>query len=241
MVHGEPTWGYLFRRMIPKLATVGRVIVPDLIGFGRSDKPVDQNAHTYKSHVRWMRKFVTALDLRRVTVVAHDWGRRIMARVVADLPDRFSRTAPELRSGDLPGALIRDWRRYVQRAEILDIEGLMMQAVTRLTPEEAAAYQAPFPSKEYQAGPLVLPRLLPSHEEDAGVYENRDARAKLKALDLPVLVPLTSGAPSPTEFQKVVPMVPRSLGFQGSGHFIYEDAGEELAEQIVKWMEETSV
>lgn len=136
---------------------------------------------------------------------------------------------------------MRDWRRYVQRAEILDVEGLMMQAVARLKPEEAAAYQAPFPSKEYMAGPLVLPRLFPAHEEDAGVFENRQARDRLKALDLPVLVPLKAGAAVQPEFQKVAAMVPRSLGFQGSGHFIYEDYGEELAEQMVKWLEETSV
>ncbi len=94
MLHGEPTWGYLYRKMIPPLSEVGRVIVPDLIGFGRSDKPVADNAYSYKSHVRWVRKFIQALDLQRITLVCQDWGGLIGLRVVAQMPDRFSRLVP---------------------------------------------------------------------------------------------------------------------------------------------------
>ncbi len=248
MLHGEPTWGYLYRRMIPTLAKLGRVIVPDLIGFGRSDKPVARYAYSYKSHVRWMRKFVAALDLNRVTLVVQDWGGLIGLRVLAQVPERFARLVAMntgLPVGNAPGEGFLKWRRFALGVETLDVAALMRRAVKRLTEAEAEAYQAPFPTKQHQTGALVFPGLVPVREEDAGVYENRAAVERLKALDLPVLLPWATGDPitaaGERELRRIFKNVAAPLPIEGAGHFIQDDAGEVVAEHIKKWMEETSV
>jgi len=246
MLHGEPTWSYLYRRMIPKLSRRGRVVAPDLIGFGRSDKPVAANAYSYKSHVRWIRKFVETQKLERITLVCQDWGGLIGLRVLSQIPERFTRLVPmntSLPTGEAPtGAFLR-WRRFSQRVETMDVAKLMNNTLKRkLAGDEAAAYQAPFPAKEFQTGALVFPRLVPIRPEDPGVYENRVAIEKLRSLDLPVLLPwgAEDAITAPAEaflrslFKNAAP--PLAIA---AGHFIQEDAGEEVASHIARWMEET--
>lgn len=134
MLHGEPTWGYLYRHMIPPLAEVGRVIVPDLIGFGRSDKPVADNAYSYKAHVRWLRGLVAALDLQRMTLVAQDWGGLLGLRLLAQMPERFARLVAMntgFPDGSAPGDVFLRWRRFAQRQPVLDVPALMRRAVRR--------------------------------------------------------------------------------------------------------------
>ena len=244
MLHGEPTWGYLYRRMIPELSRRGRVIVPDLIGFGRSDKPVAANAYSYRSQVRWVRKFVEMMGLGRITLVCQDWGGLIGLRVLAQCPEKFARLVAMntgLPAGEGPTEAFLRWRRFSQKVEMMDVPMLMNQTLRRkLSGEEAAAYQAPFPSKEFQTGALVFPRLVPIRQEDAGVFENRIAIEKLKTLDLPVLLPwgIDDAITAPAEpllpalFKNVAP--PLAIA---AGHFIQEDAGEEVASHIVRWME----
>ena len=248
MLHGEPTWGYLYRRMIPELSRRGRVIVPDLIGFGRSDKPVAANAYSYKSHVRWVRKFVEALGLERVTLVCQDWGGLIGLRVLSLMPQKFARLVTMntgLPTGAAPTEAFLRWRRFSQRVETMDVPMLMNNTLKRkLSDEEAVAYQAPFPSNKFQSGALVFPRLVPIRPEDPGVYENRIAIEKLKTLELPVLLPwgAEDAITAPAEaflrsiFKNVAPPLPIA-----AGHFIQEDAGEEVASHIARWMEETNV
>ena len=150
-LHGEPTWAYLYRRMMPVLSRAGRVIVPDLIGFGRSDKPVDENAYSYKSHVRWMKKFITALDLRDITIVAQDWGGSIGLRLVAEMPERFRRIVmmnTGIANGMSPGPAFFNWRRFSQDQVFLDVPFLIKLTLQRtLTEAEYAAYGAPFRPK----------------------------------------------------------------------------------------------
>jgi haloalkane dehalogenase len=243
LLHGEPTWSYLYRRMIPILSRVGRVIAPDLIGFGRSDKPVAPNAYTYKSHTRWTRGFLNALDLARVTLVCQDWGGLIGLRVLSQMPERFARVVAMntgLPIGAAPGEAFLKWRRFSQRVEALDLPALMRNSlkVRKLTEAEGAAYQAPFPSKEFQTGALVFPRLVPIRAEDPGVFENRRAVEILKTLDLPVMLPFGSEDPITAAaepfLRSIFKHVAPPMTVAGAGHFIQEDAGEEVAEMIVR-------
>jgi len=247
MLHGEPTWGYLYRHMIPPLAEIGRVIVPDLIGFGRSDKPVADNAYTFKSHVRWMRRFIKTLELKGITLVCQDWGGAIGLRVLAQMPEHFSRLVAMntgIGSGLHPGESFMGWRYFSQRAKELEIPTLMGSAIRRrtLTDAEAAAYGAPFPSAAYQTGALVFPRLVPIRPDHPGAYDNRLTIEKLKTLNLPVLLPWSDSDPitGPWEagLRKIFRNVSPPLVIRGAGHFLQEDAGEEIAGHIRRWIEE---
>jgi haloalkane dehalogenase len=246
MLHGEPTWGYLYRRMIPTLAEIGRVIVPDLIGFGRSDKPVSDNAYSYRSHVRWLRRFIEKLDLQQIRLVCQDWGGLLGLRVLSQEPGRFSRLVA-MNTGIPDGRGIGDgfmqWRRYAQRQKQLDA-GRIVQAVLKvraLTEAETAAYGAPFPSPDYQAGALAFPRLVPIRPDHPGAYENRVAIEKLKRLDLPVLLPWGDADPVLGKLEPALRAIFRNveppLIVHGAGHFIQEDAGEEVAGHIRKWLD----
>jgi haloalkane dehalogenase len=243
-LHGEPTWGYLYRRMIPTLATAGRVIVPDLIGFGRSDKPTLPNAYSYRSHVRWLRRFVETLDLQRITLICQDWGGLLGLRLLAQMPERFSHLVAMntgIPDGSPPGEPFLRWRRASQRLPALDVPALMQRTVRRpLADAEAAAYAAPFPDARYQTGALVFPRLVPTRADHPGAYDNRQAIAVLRGLDLPVLLPWSSGDPITGAwearlrdiFRNVAPL----LLVADAGHFIQEDKGEAVAAAIVRWL-----
>ena len=248
-LHGEPTWGYLYRHMIPPLSEIGRVIVPDMIGFGRSDKPVADNAYSYRAFVRWMRKFILTLDLSRITLVCQDWGGLVGIRVLAEIPERFARLVA-MNTGisggtGSPTRGFMSWRKISQRAtELVPAivpEGIKTMLARRtLTDAEAAAYSAPFPGTEYQTGALLFPRLVPIRPDHPGSYDNRVAIEKLKTLDLPVLLLAGDRDPYAKEgvkrladiFKNAAPVIT----MEGAGHFIQEDAGEEVAEHMCKWM-----
>jgi haloalkane dehalogenase len=245
LLHGEPTWGYLYRHMIPPLAQAGRVIVPDLIGFGRSDKPVAANAYSYKSHVRWVRKFVEQLDLRRVTLVGQDWGGLIGLRVLAQSPERFARLVAmntAIPDGGQIGDAFMKWRRFSQRVGAIDLPKLMRNSLKKrvLTDAEAAAYAVPFPAKEYQTAALVFPRLVPIRPDHPGAYENRRAIERLRTLRLPVFLPWADGDPitaaAEEHLRSIFPHAAPPVVIRGAGHFLQEDSGEEVADKILSWM-----
>jgi haloalkane dehalogenase len=245
LLHGEPTWGYLYRHMIPPLAEVGRVVVPDLIGFGRSDKPVATNAYSYKAHVRWLRKFVTALELKNITLVCQDWGGSLGLRVLAQMPTLFARLVAMntgIGTGRGRTEAFMQWRRFSQRVESLDLPKLMRNTLKQraLSEAEAAAYAAPFPSKEYQTAALVFPRLVPIRPDYPGAYDNRVAIEVLRTLELPVLLPWGAEdaitAPAEAHLRSIFHNAAPPLSIKGAGHFIQEDAGEEVAGHIVAWM-----
>jgi haloalkane dehalogenase len=245
MVHGEPTWGYLYRRMIPELSKAGRVIVPDLIGFGRSDKPVASNAYSYRAHVRWLRKFIEALHLDRMTLVCQDWGGLLGLRVLAQKPQSFAGLVA-MNTGIADGRgrteAFAKWRRFSQRVRELDVGTLMRKTLRRqvLTDAEAAAYQAPFPSPEYQTAALAFPRLVPTHPDDPGAWENRQAIEILRTLDLPVFLAWGEAEeitkPAEAVLRKIFRNAAPTLWMPGAGHFIQEDAGEDLAARIREWI-----
>jgi haloalkane dehalogenase len=245
LLHGEPTWSYLYRHMIPPLAQAGRVIAPDLIGFGRSDKPAATNAYSYKSHVRWLRGFIQALDLDPITMVCQDWGGSLGLRVLSQIPERFAGLVA-MNTGISDGLARSDafmkWRRYSQRVPSLDVARLMRAALKKrqLSGAEAAAYAAPFPSVEYQTAALVFPRLVPIRPDHAGAYDNRVAIERLRTLDLPVLLPWADGdpitAPEEARLRSIFKNVAPRIVVEGAGHFIQEDAGEEVAGYILDWM-----
>ncbi|MFO7964854.1 MAG: haloalkane dehalogenase [Desulfobacterales bacterium] len=244
-LHGEPTWGFLYRKMIPALSEVGRVIVPDQIGFGRSDKPTLPQAYTYKSFVRWMRTFIRSLALERITLVCQDWGGLIGMRVLSEMPDRFSRLVAMntgLPTGEPAGGAFMAWRKFSQTSKELDISRLMSSTVTTgLTDPEANAYASPFPTKKHQTAALIFPRLVPVRPDHPGAFENRCAKTILEKLDLPVLLAWGEKDTVTRQWEPKLRAVFRHAAaetIENAGHFIQEDAGEEVASLIRRWITE---
>jgi len=252
MLHGEPSWSYLYRRMITIVAAAGhRVIAPDLIGFGRSDKPAAREDYSYQRHVDWMRGLVDALELTGVTLVAQDWGGLIGLRLAAEQPDRFARIVVAntfLPTGrePVPQAFFR-WREYSQTTPDFHVGGIIKGGCQKeLAPEVIAAYDAPFPDDRYKAGARQFPMLVPVSPDDPAAEANRAAWQVLLGWDKPFLTafsdqdPITRGAD--LFFQSAVPGAkgqPHTT-IRGAGHFLQEDAGEELARVVVGFLADLS-
>jgi haloalkane dehalogenase len=249
LLHGEPSWSYLYRKMVPILAAAGhRVIAPDLIGFGRSDKPVKREDYTYQGHVDWMAAFVRTLELNNITLVAQDWGGLIGLRVLAGEPDRFARVVVAntgLPTGDLkPSEGFMRWREFSQSTPNFHAGGIVKGACrSQLSAEVIAAYDAPFPDDPYKAGARQFPLLVPIRPDDPASEANRRAWQVLQQWKKPLRTafsdgdPVTQGGERP--FQKLVPGAQGQphVTIRDAGHFLQEDKGEELAEVVVKFME----
>jgi haloalkane dehalogenase len=248
LLHGEPSWSFLYRRMIPVLTAAGhRAVAPDLVGFGRSDKPVHRQDHTYQRHVDWMRAVVEALDLRDITLVGQDWGGLIGLRLVAEMPERFSRVVAcntFLPTGDRdPGPAFHAWRRYSQETPRLHPGGIVRGGcVTALSPEVIAAYDAPFPDDRFMAGARQFPMLVPVTPDDPAAEPNRAAWEVLSRWTRPFLCafsdqdPITRGADR--VFRRLVPGArdqPHTV-IEGAGHFLQEDRGERLAAVVADFI-----
>jgi len=248
LMHGEPSWSYLYRKMIPVFADAGyRAIAPDLIGFGRSDKPTKRADYTYKRHVDWMAAFLEAIDLQGATLVGQDWGGLIGLRLVAEHPDRFARVVAAntfLPTGDYPlGEGFMRWQKYSQETPVFHVGGIIKGGCrTELTPEVIEAYNAPFPDDRYKEGARQFPLLVPTRPDDPASEANRAAWKALAEWHKPFLCafsdedPVTRGADR--LFQKMVPGTadqPHTT-IQGGGHFLQEDRGEELARVIVDFI-----
>jgi haloalkane dehalogenase len=249
LLHGEPTWSYLYRSVIPVLAGAGlRVIVPDLIGFGRSDKPAAVEDHSYARHVDWVRELLfDALDLERVTIVGHDWGGLIGLRIATEHTRRVARvvaTNTGLPTGDqsMPDVWLR-FRDSVRRAPVLDVARLVRSGCV-VPPSAAveAAYDAPFPDESFKAAPRAMPNLVPTTPDDPASDANRAAWQRLSTWDRPFLVafsdsdPITGGM-APV-LGRIVPGA-RSVTIRNAGHFLQEDAGPQLAEEIARFVAST--
>jgi haloalkane dehalogenase len=251
LLHGEPSWSYLYRKIIPALTAAGhRVVAPDLVGFGRSDKPVEQSAYTYQRHVDWMRGLLLdELNLRRITLFGQDWGGLIGLRLVGEHPDRFARVVASntgLPAGQSLPKAFEDWRTFSQQVPELPIgEILQRGTVDELPAEVLAAYDAPFPDERYKAGARVFPMLVPTSPDDPAVAANLAAWQVLSTWDRPFLTlfsdsdPITAGLD-----QALQSRIPGAAGqphriIQGAGHFVQEDRGDEIAEAIIAFIADT--
>lgn len=252
MLHGEPSWSYLYRHMIPIFAAASfRAVAPDLIGFGKSDKPTERSDYTYQRHVMWMNDWLAQLDLQNITLVCQDWGGLIGLRLVALNPARFARVVvanTALPTGDHPmGAPFLNWQRYSQEVEHFNAGRIVNGGTTRaLTEEEIAAYNAPYPDASYQAGARQFPMLVPTRPDDPASEPNRQAWAALMALDIPILTLFGADdkimAGVDRVFQKLLPGTKGQdhAVLPAAGHFLQEDVGPELARRTLAFIAKES-
>jgi haloalkane dehalogenase len=248
LLHGEPSWSYLYRFMIPSLRDAGlRVIAPDLIGFGKSDKPVRKSDYSYASHVDWMRQFVEMLDLNEITLFCQDWGSLIGLRVAAENEHLFARIA--LGNGGLPTGdqemprAFTIWRAFALYSPWFPIGRIIQKAtVTELPDDVVAAYDAPFPSAGYKAGARAFPALVPVRPDDPASDANRAAWKVFAEWQKPFLTtfsnrdPITRGGEKP--WQEMVPGARNRehVRIRNAGHFLQEDKGPELAHILIAFV-----
>lgn len=249
LLHGEPSWSYLYRYMIPPLARAGlRVIAPDLIGFGRSDKPVAKSDYSYARHVAWMRGFIELLDIEHITLFCQDWGSLIGLRVAAENEHRFAGIVLAnggLPTGDqaMPDAFMK-WRAFALHSPYFPIGKIIQKGTTtNLRDDVVAAYDAPFPSRKFKAGARMFPALVPVRPDDPASDANRRAWDAFGRWEKPFLTafsdkdPITRGGDR--VWQKHVPGAKEQhhVTVAGAGHFLQEDKGEELANLVIEFIE----
>ena len=246
LLHGEPSWSYLYRKMIPVLVDHGfRAIAPDLIGFGKSDKPVEKSSYSYQKHVTWMTTFIEALKLNQVTLFCQDWGGLIGLRVITELQDRFSMVVASntfLPTGQvaMPEVFLK-WREFAQHSPGFDIGKVIDKGtVAALSEDIINAYNAPFPSEDYKSGARIFPMLVPVDYDDPEAAKNRKAWELLTQWEKPFLTIFGEKDEIMKGVDKILQQ--RIPGAKNqphttldAGHFIQEEKGEELAEMIIKF------
>jgi haloalkane dehalogenase len=250
-LHGEPSWSYLYRTMIPGLVDAGlRVVVPDLIGFGRSDKPASPDDYTYERHVAWITSFLEALDLRAITLFCQDWGGLIGLRLVAEVEARFARVVASntfLPTGDdrAPEAFLA-WQQFSQTAPELPIGRIVARACARpVDPAVVAGYDAPFPDETFKAGARRFPLLVPTRPDDPASAANRSAWERLRRFTRPFLTAFADSDPFTRGGERRLQSeIPGAIGqphvtIANAGHFVQEDAGPELAAIVAAFVART--
>ena len=249
LLHGEPDWSYLYRKMIPTLAGAFRVVAPDYFGFGRSDKPTDVAWYTYDRHTASIEALIERLDLRGITVVVQDWGGPIGLRVATEMPERFGRlvvlNTGLMSPGDgWPTEGFMSWRNFAERVGLDMPVGKVMQSscATELDAATLAAYEAPWPNRESKAGVAAFPLLVPIHKGDPGDAEMRRIKDRLSTWRVPALVMFSDGDPvfRPEVGRWFAKLLPGAHGvmdiIKGAAHMVQEDKGEEIADRILDWV-----
>ncbi len=255
MLHGNPTWSFLYRRLIgPVVAAGHRVIAPDMVGFGRSDKPLARADYSYDRFVAWMLSFVDALDLRNVTLLCQDWGGPIGLRLVAERQERFAAVLatntllpncdpPPLGVADWPGEAILAWIETCRTSDDLPVAELVARAtVTRPEPSVLAGYEAPFPDARYKAGMLQITCGIPVDEQAEGLEANRSAWCVLEGWRKPFLTAFSDADPATADWAGVFQRrIPGAAGrphttIPGAGHFVQEEQGAALAQVLIAFL-----
>lgn len=249
MLHGEPTWSYLYRKMVPLFTGAGyRALAPDFPGFGKSDKPSERADYSYARHVAWMQDWLRAMDLQDIVLICQDWGGLIGMRLVADEPHRFARVVTAntmLPTGDhAAGEAFEQWRKFSQETPVFPTGQIVNKGcVSELSEEEIAAYDAPFPDESYKEGARQFPMLVPTTPVNPESQANREAWKVLMKFEKPWLCAFGDsdpifGAAAPV-IQKLIPGCrgqPHTT-LRGGGHFIQEDCGEELSQVVLGWLQ----
>ncbi len=245
LLHGEPTWGFLYRHMVPVLAGAGRVVVPDLFGFGRSDKPTDQAAYSYDTHYRSIERLALELDLRELTLVVHDWGGPIGLRFAVSHPDRVARLVL-LNTGVGVGAPSEPWLRF--RALVREVGKdftasrlVQVACVSRLDEDAIRGYDAPFADGEAKAGALAFPELVPTEPDHPSAAAMLEVQGALSRWEKPALVLFSDSDRvfSPAHAERMAAHIPGALPAEivaAAGHFLQEDKGGEVAERIARFV-----
>ena len=248
LLHGEPSWSYLYRKMIPVLVEAGhRCVAPDLVGFGRSDKPSRREDYTYWRHVEWIRDVIERIELRDITLVGQDWGGLIGLRVASEVPDRFAGIVAAntfLPTGDEPAnEAFLAWQTFSQETPEFKVGRIVHGGcATDLPPEVVAAYDAPFPDESFKEGARQFPLLVPTSPDDPAAEQNRAAWQVLRRWEKPFLCAFSDADPITAGGERVFQAeVPGCAGqphttIEGAGHFLQEDEGEELARVIADWL-----
>jgi len=248
MMHGEPSWSFLYRHMISNVTAAGyRVIAPDLIGFGKSDKPTETSDYTYTRHVDWMSDWFTQIDVSDAVLFCQDWGGLLGLRLVSAFPEKFAGVITAntgLPTGEgTPSEAFLAWQKFSQTVPEFPVGNIINRAtVTDLSADVIAAYDAPYPDETYKAGARIFPALVPSSPEQDGAADNREAWKVLAQFEKPFLTcfsdqdPVTGGGEKP--FKRVVPGAkeqPHQI-VKGGGHFLQEDVHAELSDIIIDFM-----
>jgi haloalkane dehalogenase len=245
MLHGEPSWSYLYRHMITPVAAQGlRVLAPDLIGFGKSDKPTSQEDYSYATHVAWIRSWIEALDLKDITLVCQDWGSLIGLRLAAEMPERFARIL--IGNGGLPAGAgsisgaFKVWRAFASYSPWFPIGWIIQGGVRRrLSAAERAAYDAPFPDSSYKAGARIFPKLVPITDNDPAVPANKKAWTVFEQWEKPFICCYSNGDPITRGLDRgFKARVPGTRGQPhttlNGGHFMQEDDAANFARLILQ-------
>jgi len=248
LLHGEPTWAYLYRKMIPPLVAVSRVIAPDYFGFGCSDKPTRTRDYSYDFHYRSIERLADELDLRETTVVMQDWGGPIGLRLAVEHPERVARLVilnTGIGAGRAPSPEWLRFREFVRRVgtELVPGQLVRISCVTELDELVVEAYNAPFPVPESKAGVLAFPELVPTEVDHPSAPKMLEVREALTRWERPTLVLFSDSDPifSPAHAERLAARIPGAGPAEivsGAGHFLQEDRGEEIAERIVRFLAE---
>ncbi len=253
LLHGEPSWSFLYRNMIAPITDKGyRVIVPDLIGFGRSDKPTKRSDYTYQRHLDWLRNILSQLSLENITLVCQDWGGLLGLRLVAEHPDKFARVLAAntmLPTGDhAPGEAFMKWRTFSQEVAEFPVAGIIKGAtVTELAPSVLEGYNAPFPSEEHKAGVRQFPLLVPITTDDPQTENNRAAWQTLKRFSKPFLTAFSDSDPVTAGGDKIMQkLIPGTQGqshttITNGGHFLQEDQPQQLAQVLLQFINDNPI
>jgi haloalkane dehalogenase len=255
LLHGEPTWSFLYRKMIPRITGAGfRAVAPDFIGFGRSDKLARRGDYSYAGFVSWLQQFLRTLDLQRVTLVCQDWGGPIGLSALAAQPERFAAVLaantilPDCEPAprgvpEWPGALIAGWVSTAAAATDLPVSGIVAGVCRTVPgPEVLRGYDAPFPDASYKSGVLAFPGLIPIREEMPGIRENRAVWSALENFQRPFVTAFSDSDPTTAPWAAVFRQrIPGAAGqphavIANAGHFLQEEQGEALADVVLDLM-----